>query len=188
MPEHQNRTVSPETQENRTVFSENPTKPKKPKEKENENEKKKENEKENEINTPYYPPKGDVTELSPKDQTDFLEFWGAYPNKVGKKAALSAWEKLNPDAELRGKIMKALKEQKASDQWRRENGRYIPSPVKWLNQERWEDELKAAEQEGQYKPDFSKWELPDEPDYGGAHVIKSQEDVEEIFKDWDSGG
>ena len=137
---------------------------------------------------PYYPPKGDVTELSPKDQTDFLEFWGAYPNKVGKKAALSAWEKLSPDAELRGKIMKALKEQKASDQWRRENGRYIPSPIKWLNQERWEDELKAAEQEGQYKPDFSKWELPDEPDYGGAHVIKSQEDVEEIFKDWDSGG
>ena len=38
-------------------------------------------------------------------------------------------------------VKKALEAQKASFDWQKENGRYIPLPATWLNGKRWEDEL-----------------------------------------------
>jgi hypothetical protein len=70
----------------------------------------------------------------------FDEFWTAYPKKVGKKAAWSAWNKIKPDTELYDKIMTAIGRARATDQWQRENGRFIPNPATWLNQGRWDDE------------------------------------------------
>lgn len=118
-------------------------------------------------NPPVVPPEGDGAEPAPKEPkvTGFDEFWQSYPHKVGKKAALSAWKKLKPNAGLRAKIMESLQTQKSSHQWRRENGRYIPNPATWLNQGRWDDQLDPpnTRTEGgtSYEPDFSKWELPD---------------------------
>lgn len=118
-------------------------------------------------NPPVVPPEGDGAEPAPKEPkvTGFDEFWQSYPHKVGKKAALSAWKKLKPNAGLRVKIMESLETQKSSQQWRRENGRYIPNPATWLNQGRWDDQLDPpnTRTEGgtSYEPDFSKWELPD---------------------------
>ncbi len=37
----------------------------------------------------------------------------------------------------------ALKTQRASEEWRRDNGRAIPYPSTWLNNRRWEDEFPA---------------------------------------------
>ncbi len=31
---------------------------------------------------------------------------------------------------------------KDTDQWQKEGGQYIPNPATWLNQNRWEDEIK----------------------------------------------
>ncbi|NCB64533.1 MAG: hypothetical protein EOM52_13275, partial [Clostridia bacterium] len=70
----------------------------------------------------------------------FDEFWGAYPKRVGKQAALKSWKRIAPTAELHGKIMQAVNVQKRWDQWCRDNGRYIPNPATWLNQGRWDDE------------------------------------------------
>ena len=70
----------------------------------------------------------------------FAEFWKAYPKKVGKASCLKAWKKLKPTAELHDHIMAALEAQKRSEQWQREGGRYIPNPLTWLNQGRWDDE------------------------------------------------
>ena len=70
----------------------------------------------------------------------FAEFWKEYPKKVGKAGCLKAWTRLKPTADLFDQIMNTLAKQKASDQWRREGGRYIPNPLKWLNQGRWDDE------------------------------------------------
>jgi hypothetical protein len=70
----------------------------------------------------------------------FSMFWNAYPKKVGKKACAKAWAKLNLTANLFEQIMKSLAWQKASDQWTREGGRFIPNPLTWLNQGRWENE------------------------------------------------
>ena len=79
-------------------------------------------------NTPYHPP------------GKFDAFWSAYPRKVGKGAAEKAWKKISPDAETVSLILSALEVQKGCEQWRRENGQYIPYPATWLNQRRWEDE------------------------------------------------
>ncbi|WP_273702683.1 DUF4373 domain-containing protein [Thermoanaerobacter sp. A7A] len=74
----------------------------------------------------------------------FDEFWAAYPKKVGKKAAWAAWKKVKPDAELFDKIMTAISKAKATEQWQRENGRFIPNPTTWLNQGRWDDEYEEG--------------------------------------------
>ena len=74
----------------------------------------------------------------------FDEFWSSYPKKVGKQAALKAWKRINPNAELHDKIMRAVDSQKRWEQWRRDNGRYIPNPTTWLNQGRWDDEQEGV--------------------------------------------
>lgn len=80
-------------------------------------------------------PKQDVQERR------FTEFWQQYPKRVGKKAAFNSWKKIKPDADLFERIMQAVELAKASTEWQRENGRYIPHPATWLNQGRWDDEL-----------------------------------------------
>ena len=74
----------------------------------------------------------------------FAEFWKAYPKKVGKKAAETAWKRVKPNAELFNRIMQAVTATKSSEQWIREGGRFIPNPATWINQGRWDDELPSA--------------------------------------------
>lgn len=76
--------------------------------------------------------------------TEFEKFWEAYPKKVSKGQARRTWQKLNPTEQLQGKILAALECAKTSDQWAKENGRFIPNPATWLNAEGWEDELRPA--------------------------------------------
>jgi len=79
----------------------------------------------------------------------FEVFWEIYPRKVGKQDARRAYERAakgkGPD--FKNKILKALEDQKKSEQWTRENGRFIPHPATWLNQGRWDDQLEPAEPE-----------------------------------------
>jgi hypothetical protein len=72
---------------------------------------------------------------------DFDVFWESYPKKVAKDAARKAWSKLNPDYELNTLMLSRLDEQKASEQWQKDGGKYIPNPATWLNGKRWEDLL-----------------------------------------------
>lgn len=71
----------------------------------------------------------------------FEEFWKSFPKKASKGSALKAWNKLRPGKELREKIMAAIERAKKSEQWNRENGRFIPYPATWLHAQGWEDEL-----------------------------------------------
>lgn len=82
--------------------------------------------------TPYSPPKG--------DDADFNSFWSEYPKKIGKGAALKAWNKIRPNNGTRTRILEAVRKQATWGQWTKEAGRYIPNPATWLNQQRWEDE------------------------------------------------
>lgn len=72
---------------------------------------------------------------------DFENFWSRYPRKAGKGKARESFQKISPDKELLVKILNAVEQQKKSEQWQKENGKYIPNPATWLNQGRWEDEL-----------------------------------------------
>ena len=71
----------------------------------------------------------------------FDQFWSAYPKKVAKAAAQKAWTKLSPDDGLVNRIMDSLRKLKGSDEWKRDDGRYIPHASTWLNGRRWEDEV-----------------------------------------------
>lgn len=82
--------------------------------------------------------------LKNKDMLNFDVFWKAYPRKQGKQAALKAWRKLEPGPDLQASILDALEAHKASSQWQKDDGQYIPYPATWLNGGRWEDEIDAS--------------------------------------------
>ena len=89
-----------------------------------------------------------TTPTPPQEGTDataerFNKFWAVYPRKVGKSAALKAFEKINPSEQLTQRMIEAIQVQKNNEQWRKNNGQYIPNPATWLNQSRWLDECPA---------------------------------------------
>jgi hypothetical protein len=83
------------------------------------------------------------SEESARETGDFDHFWESYPRRVGKDAARKAFERRSGDATLEA-ILAALEAQKASAQWQRDGGRYVPHPATWLNQGRWQDEVDAS--------------------------------------------
>lgn len=96
---------------------------------------KKENRKEN--NPPKAPQGAESAPVWKPDR--FAGLWDYYPRHTSKQAAVKAWDKLRPSDELIAKIGKALRRQKAWDEWQRGVG--IPYLSTYLNQRRWEDEL-----------------------------------------------
>lgn len=73
----------------------------------------------------------------------FEEFYKNYPKKL-KKAEVEKWfKKNNPNDELFKTIMTQLEKFKKSKEWKEQQ--YIPYPSTWLNQKRWEDEIKTQE-------------------------------------------
>lgn len=84
-------------------------------------------------------------ELNELQEKQFDKFWQAYPKKVSKKQAQKSWKKINPSLELFEKILKALEMVKQTEQWKKDNGKFIPYPATWLNQERWNDEIKMMQ-------------------------------------------
>ena len=69
----------------------------------------------------------------------FAGLWTYYPRHTSKQAAAKAWDRLKPSDELIAEIGRALRRQKAWDEWQRGIG--IPHLATYLNQRRWEDEL-----------------------------------------------
>lgn len=86
----------------------------------------------------------------------FDEFWTFYPKKIGKGAARKSYDKIKPSDELHKRMLAAIVTAKRSDQWTRDGGQYIPNPATWLNQQRWDDEPRAASRPSQ--PALSKAE------------------------------
>lgn len=89
-----------------------------------EREKEKEKEKENENETES---EGADAPLEP----GFERFWELYPVKVGKDAALAAYRETKPDDDT---LCRNLNFWLSSRQWKRENGRFIPRPAKFIRE------------------------------------------------------
>lgn len=70
----------------------------------------------------------------------FAEFWAAYPRKVGKAPSLAKWKAKRLDA-LADRILADIAERSRRDRKWLEG--YIPNPLTYLTQERWEDEIEA---------------------------------------------
>lgn len=86
-------------------------------------------------------------------EESFERFWSCYPRKTAKQNALKAWLKLKPDEALVNGILSALERFKKTEQWLRDNGRYIPYPATWLEDRRWEDEVCSPPQNNADKSD-----------------------------------
>ena len=71
----------------------------------------------------------------------FISFWSSYPRKKSKGDAYKAWgqtKKIRPPVE---DILKALSALKATKEWTKDNGEFIPYPATWLRDWGWEDSV-----------------------------------------------
>jgi hypothetical protein len=76
-------------------------------------------------------------------EVPFTDFYSLYPKKVNKEEAKNKWLKLKPTRQFWEETIKpGLLMHINSDQWKQENGKFIPNPAKWLLRKRWEDEIK----------------------------------------------
>jgi len=75
----------------------------------------------------------------PKIDPDFEKFWQAYPRKLGKGDARTAWEQTKAIRPLTAHLIKAVIVQKSWEDWTKDAGKYIPWPATYLRGERWED-------------------------------------------------
>jgi hypothetical protein len=73
-------------------------------------------------------------------RSQFDEFWKLYPKRVGKGAAEKSWAKIKEPVKTIELIKNSLEWQKQTEQWKKNNGQFIPGPAVYLNQRRWEDE------------------------------------------------
>jgi len=71
----------------------------------------------------------------------FAAFWTAYPRKVGKPAALRAWNATRSARPPIEQLLAILDGHRRLPQWVKDAGQYVPHPSTWLNQHRWADEV-----------------------------------------------
>jgi uncharacterized protein YdaU (DUF1376 family) len=97
-----------------------------------------------ESNTPVVP-KG--TEVGAVYSEAFEEFWQLYPRKEGKGQAWKVWERIKgrPGVDV---LRSSIELHKATEQWQRDGGQYIPHPSTWLNGRRWEDSPQGPQHGG----------------------------------------
>lgn len=76
-------------------------------------------------------------ELSPEQESEFSQFWQAYPKRTGRGLAEQAWAKMRPPLP---EVLAALEWQRNQPDWLKELGQFIPMPSTYLNQKRWLDQ------------------------------------------------
>jgi len=70
----------------------------------------------------------------------FEDFWKAWPRsdrKGGKSTCLAKWNKLKLDTQA-DQIIKHVEWMKTTDAWKKADGAYIPAPLVYINQMRWD--------------------------------------------------
>lgn len=93
-------------------------------------------------------------EILEEKEVDFESFWNIYPRKVAKKDCKAWFLKNKPDKELIKKMILAVKQQKTSIAWVKDEGQFIPYPLTWLNREGWNDQLTYTTKKGEDSDDW----------------------------------
>lgn len=94
-----------------------------------------------ETNQPTYQPTNQPSAgariVNSSEPISFTQFWQAYPRQERRLEALAVWRTLQMNLALEAEIMKSLACWKTSQDWRKDGGRYVPHPDKWLIGRRW---------------------------------------------------
>lgn len=87
--------------------------------------------------------KNDKNVKNEKKKTLSLIFFQNFIKNYPKQKSIGEAEKIfmgiNPDEKLFFEIMNGLETAKKSEEWKKESGRYIPHPGKWLESKGWKD-------------------------------------------------
>lgn len=92
--------------------------------------------KNNKDNNPLNPPQGE------DDVRSFEIFWSAYPKKYSLKQSKELYLSKHFNDVQKEYILKVLEEDKQSEDWQKEGGRYIPTAYRWLEDERYNRPLR----------------------------------------------
>lgn len=74
--------------------------------------------------------------------SDFELFWSVYPRRVGKAAALRAWEQLKNERPDVSVLIAKVREVQSAGGFA--ETRFVPHPSTWLRGQRWEDDAVAV--------------------------------------------
>lgn len=67
----------------------------------------------------------------------FWETWPKHPRKGAKAECKKKWDKLECELSV-DTIIKHIEWLKTTDQWKKQDGAFIPAPLVYLNQQRWD--------------------------------------------------
>ena len=84
--------------------------------------------------------KKEECEKETKPQIHFDDWYKLYPRKESRGKAEQAWRKIPNKKETSELIIKALEWQNKQEQWKKENGQFIPLPGSYINGKKWLDE------------------------------------------------
>jgi len=82
---------------------------------------------------------------------NFLNYWKEYPNRVAKKKAHEAWNKLEKAEDMETLLpilLDAIENQKKAKETLKAKGEFVsewPHGATWLNGRRWEDEIEVKQ-------------------------------------------
>lgn len=86
----------------------------------------------------------------------FDNFWYLYPNKQNKVRAHASWARIKTSEHPA--IMDGLRRWVSSEDWKKDNGQFIPHPASWLNAHRWEDHPRSFKSDDRFEAEQREWE------------------------------
>lgn len=90
---------------------------------------------------PPQPPRGEVVDKSPWFSR-WWEAWPKHPRKAARVQCERKWQALGCEA-LGEQIVASVEAHKSSAGWAKDDGAFVPAPLVWLNQRRWEAPIAA---------------------------------------------
>lgn len=89
-----------------------------------------------------------TAKTEPPGFANFWREWPSHPRKKGRSKCLRIWESRGLES-MSPRIARALECFKASRDWTKDGGQFMPGPEPWLNDESWEVPLSSLAPEGE---------------------------------------
>lgn len=111
------------------------------------------------------------------DDSKFVEFWKAYPNKKSKEAAFKAFKALSKKGVLpeNEEIIPLVELWAKSEDWTKDDGKWVPHAATWLNGRKWQDGIPKVSTKAQQQKPATFLQATDEDI---AHMERKKRDAE----------